>query len=280
LDNLNKFSVNQPILYRHNHPNKRLGGQILGRVIETKIADVKDATGKLVKGIIGKAFIKNKTKFQQQIQEYIRKKDQLKDPIKISIGFENQELDAEVYEYSLTYKPVCEECSTMVTEQEKTEAQMGELQTALDKSAGIVKEFEKKTKELESKVAEYEKTASDKDKKLKEFEDKLISMKDLSTKISELEKKLSDAEKAPLIDQIYELEQDDELKEIYKGWEMPRLVKRLEKVRTLRPQIATEPLYKSREKYTDEDSKVKENMSKMDFSKLDPLVAKTIKELN
>ncbi len=281
LNEINKYSANQPLLYRHNHPLKKKGGEIIGRIIQTSLTDVKDTQGKLVKAVTGKAFIGNKTKFQRMVQDYVKKKDQIKNPVKISIGFENIEnekhepIDAQVYEYSLTYQPVCEECVTKMPEKD---VEISELQTALDKSAGLTKEFEKKNKELESKITEMEKTMKDKDSKIKEFEDKLINTKDLSVKIAELERKLSDAEKKPFIDEIYELEKDDELKEIYRGWDTTKLQKRLDKVRGLRANIVTEPLNKSREKAV-ETEQVMKNMKEIKLENLDPSVANAIKEM-
>ena len=242
LADLNQYSPNQPVLYRHNHPLKGKDGEVVGRVLDSHIGDVLGSDKKMHKGIIGHAKLMNKTHFQKDIVNYVRAKEQAKDPIKVSIGYvstsneEGKIVDRQILEYSLTYKPVCKECGTKMGDKE--ELKMHELEVALESSTSKVTEYESKISELESQLVE-------KDEEISASKTKVTEME---TRIGAIEAKAIRAEKKPYIDKLVEMEKDDDLVSFYESLNVKQLQDRCDKIAKRMPNpIVTQTLNEARD---------------------------------
>lgn len=235
IDNLAKYSPNQPIIYRHVHPASPAEGQILGTVLESKLIDLEDG----VKGIEITGEMLQYTQYQQDAVKYIKAKQDTEDPIQISIGFQqygvDDPVDARPYEFSLTDIPVCEECityevNTMINEKKTDEAVIKELQKSLNK-------IKTENEQLLAKLGNYEKTEKEEISVKQELEDTILAItkkheEELvkrDEQISALKQEFEMAQKKPYIDKLFRLEKDEELVDWYKGRTLEQLAARVEK---------------------------------------------------
>ena len=191
LPNLAAWGEKQPIIYRHEHPAKGWGGQILGRSIKAEVIEFENITA-----LKGKAKLFDNTNMQKMALEYIQKKQDEGNPIQISIGYQEfykdgKVVDAQIYEYSLTHIPVCEECVVSIGELEMDETKQKELEDKLAKAVSTSDEMKDALDKMSGKTKELETKVASKDAKIKEYEEKYVAQKDevskLTTRISELE---------------------------------------------------------------------------------------------
>ena len=239
LKSIDKYAINQPVTYRHQHPIKGEGGSITGRVTSSDVVDYK-------------------------VVKYVKGKDEANDPIQISIGFEEfydkrgDPSDAQIYEFTLTHNPMdwdttTEGVYTMPTKQEmeSKEKENEDLRKELDLMSGKAKEFEDELGEVKSELEE-EKA------KVVEFEALVLTSKDelkeFKTKLKEFEDKMHQAEIKHIVDQIFEIEKDEDLVPVYETWSENKLMERLAKKKKSNPNpIVTETLKESQRKVMEAD---------------------------
>jgi len=250
IDSLTKYSVNQPILYRHVHPSSIGEGEILGTIVRAeKIqTDVEQY-------IEFEAEMLNYTDTQKKAIELIKIRYEAGDPMGVSIGFQQfgnagNPVDARPFEYSLTHIPFCDDCgvSEVITmEQEEYETKLAELQKSLDKAKNKnrelesqVNKFESKTKDIETRImetmtAKYEETVLALNKKLEETK-------------AESERLVLEAKLAPIKADLFKLEGDEELRDaLYPNLGEEQLIARLERKRKeTPPTIVTRTMEESR----------------------------------
>ena len=250
IDSLTKYSVNQPILYRHVHPSSPGEGEILGTIVRAEKVQTDDE-----QYIEFEAEMLNYTESQRQAIELIKLRYEAGDPMGVSIGFQEfrrngESLDARPFEYSLTHIPFCDDCgvSEVITmEKNEYETKLAELQSALDKAKNKNTELETKISTFESKT----KTLEDKimEKMTQKFEDEI---KVLNTKLEESEAKakkaILEARLAPIKVELFKLEGDEQLRDhLYPALSEEQLTERLEKIRKKRPPtIVTKTMEESR----------------------------------
>ena len=287
VENSVKYGVNQPVLYRHVHPTTGKGF-ITGRITDVKLESIEGgkADGGTLLRALPTAKFHNYNENQTNVIDYVKKKEELGDPIKWSVAFENFKTASDIgmYEWSITDIPVCEECATTNVEQleledminmakeevkeevkelegdAKLRAEVQELKLALDKTVGKVTSLEKTNADLTTKL---EATETKADTEVKEMEDKskaeIVSME---SRIVELEKEIVIGKKVPLISRIYELEQDEVMKARYytDGWTIEELETRLKErkeVLTKTPQIEVKKFEDSKRTANTTDAQMK-----------------------
>jgi hypothetical protein len=211
LPNLMKYSVNQPLVYRHVHPASPAKGEMLGTIIGSKLTEDKH-------GIEIEAELMQYTDYQKKAAEYITLKQKSGSPTKISIGFQQyttgdgKSIDGRPFEYSITDIPVCEECNVqgVTTMNEKEyEAKLTELQGSLNQMKTTNDDLTAKLATANTATtAKFEKSITDAVTAVKkEFEDKVSSLNEMLEK----EKKMRVmAEKEPILAEFRKYEKDEE----------------------------------------------------------------------
>jgi nitrogen fixation-related uncharacterized protein len=164
LEMLNKYAVNQPLLYRHVHPEANEKATVMGRAVGSEIVEEE---GEKVMNATFELF--NKTKDQQTHVEYCKASIAANKPIGFSPGWEQygdemNPSEMQVYEFSTTHIPYCDSCRAKKVyvmedkEKQEYEAKLAELRKALDTVVGKNKQYEDEKKALaESIKMEYEK---------------------------------------------------------------------------------------------------------------------------
>jgi len=241
LTKLAKDSEKQRVLWRHRDPeDSEKRGFVYGRNLHNT---VKDGFIESYYKIFGGA----EDTPENNLQQLIKLKLEAGEPIGISKGFlkrldKNGDIARVIsLEDSITYKPQCKQCITQEVlvemEEKELKEQIEKLTQELDNAKMQLettaveletKEAEVKTlkKEYSAKLDELEAKISNKDAEKEAFEEKYVKLKDdfITFKATyEAEKK------QPLIDELYKLERDDDLKEIYPTWEQKKLEDRLKR---------------------------------------------------
>lgn len=164
LEMLNKYAVNQPLLYRHVHPEANEKATVMGRAVGSEIVEEE---GEKVMNATFELF--NKTKDQQTHVEYCKASIAANKPIGFSPGWEQygdemNPSEMQVYEFSTTHIPHCDSCRAKKVyvmedkDKQEYEAKLAELRKALDTVVGKNKQYEDEKKALaESIKMEYEK---------------------------------------------------------------------------------------------------------------------------
>jgi hypothetical protein len=117
---------------------------------------------------------------------------------------------------------------------DKLDEEIKKLQDALDnhklqleEKDEIIKtqgeEFKSKLEELEAKISTKDTEIAEVSNEKQTLEDKFVK---LSDEFIEFRKQAELDKKKPVIDELYELEKDDDLLEIYPGWELKKLENR------------------------------------------------------
>lgn len=249
LEDINQYFVNQPVIYRHDHPAKEKGGSIYGRVVESEIIEKENGTHALQ----FKSLMKQTLQKHKDLIGMAETQQELGKPIRYSVGFLSTNLEnkseADVYEVSITNDPVCEECENVnimeketmpkdkvevqeekeavpKVESDKKEVIISELQNKFEESIDFRKELEKQNSELAVKVANYEQVIG---------ESKVV-MEKYSARLAELEKKADTAERTPKVEKIFALERNELMRERYMNptlWTVEQLVEQYEKIKDL-----------------------------------------------
>lgn len=248
MDELIRYSPNQPLLYRHNHPSSIGNGEILGTIIAAEKTEVNGATA-----IDITAELMDLTQYQKDAIAFVTKLHEAKQDISISIGFQQfGDLAARPFEYSLTEIPVCKECVTYsvvkMEEKDELQATISELRDTLNKVLEEKKALESKMKTMEAPETVDARVQQVVDVISKKYEDKLEAQ---SVQLERLEKELELSKKQPIISKIFELEQDEQLVDLlYSNMSVEDLTKRLEMVKKKQPvmQVQTERMEQSKDK--------------------------------
>jgi len=226
LGEINKWFMNQPVVYRHDHPAKGDGGSIYGRVVESEIIEKEDKT----KSLRFKSLMKQDLQKHKDLITLAEKQQEMEKPIRYSIAFTSHpKTSAEVYELAITNDPVCKECeNTNIMEENtmgkekveeipevnlekeiaKRDAVIADLQKNFEASIDFKKEFEAKDEELKT----LEKELKEKTEVLEESKE---IFKAYESRITQLESKADLAERAPYVEKIFVLENSAIMKERY-----------------------------------------------------------------
>lgn len=305
LEDINQYFINQPVVYRHDHPSKGKGGSIYGRVVESKIVENENGTHILK----FKSLMKQTLKKHKDLINLAETQQDLGSPISYSVGFLGTKTakvdEADVYEVSVTNDPVCTECQNInimekkimpneelesqedekdakvevekKVEKETIKEKVSENQKDFEESIGFIKELEKKNGELEAKVSNYEKVIG---------ESKGI-MDEYCVRLRELEKKADFAERSPLIEKIFTLERNEFMRKRYeepKIWGIKELgdqyeaVKNLNKHKIQAQKAVVRTLEQSRYKLMDRDNE-KQDVSEFEAKikgKMSPELKKSL----
>jgi len=294
LEDINSVFVNQPVIYRHDHPAKEKGGSIYGRVVESEIIEKEN----------GAHALKFKSKMKQTLKKHkdlismAETQQKMGKPIRYSVGFLATDKDADVYEVSITNDPVCEECENInilekekmpnkkpevqeevdETEVAKRDVIISEMQNKFEESIDFKKELEKENGDLRDKVTKYEKILGE----------SKVEFEKTFSRLKELERKVDLAERSPKIEKIFALERNPMMRERYMNsnlWSIEELEKQYETVIGLNKnkiqarQATTRTLEQSRYKLMDSDrdeaQEISEFESKMK-SKMSPELKKAM----
>lgn len=239
-------SRNALLVWRHRHPdNPEHNGFPYGRNLQEKVLD--DGFSEAYYRVFGG----EPDGPEMKMQKLIKLRLELGEPIGISKSFikhydKNGDIRRVVsLEDSITYKPQCNQCVTQEVIQME-EKEMKELVEKLQNELDDTKmRLESKVTTLEEKDASIKKLEDERkvfSDKLEELEAKLTSAEDEKSGLTEKFVQLSDAfkefkvkaeveRKQPLIDEIFELEKDDDLLDLYKTYTIEKLEERREKVK-------------------------------------------------
>ena len=304
LEDINKYFVNQPVVYRHDHPAKGDGGSVYGRVVESEIVEKENG----VHSLKFKSKMKQTLKKHKDLIKLAQTQQELGKPIGYSVGFLATKCDkvdeADVYEVSVTNDPVCETCENLKimekedmpskdgkvpkvevnTEKEvkpkvtKNKADVKELQKKFEESINFTKKLEKKNEELVEKNANLEKLIGESKNVMEKY----------STRLAELEKKADQAERGPIIEKIFALERNELMKDRYMTpeiWSIEELGKQYENIKGLNKHriqaqtAVTRTLEQSRYKLMDKDDEDNQNVTEYESKmreKVSPQLAKSM----
>lgn len=248
LENINKYFVNQRVIYRHDDPLYDKGGAVYGRVVESTLNKEGEVSWLDIKALMSTDIDK-----QKELVKLAKKQQELGKPIRWSVSVwrpkqGEKEYKNEILELSLTNNPVVTESSTEVISMEEDEIK--KLQEEFEKKIEFIakleadiKKFEGDAAEKDKKILELEKQADSKTKLVDEMKELVSKLEkantDSNTRITALEKENEMAKKAPLITELYGLEHDDELKQEYNTWSLEKLNNRLVKQRAAAPKNVT-----------------------------------------
>jgi len=243
---LAKDSKNVRLLWRHKDPeNPTDRGDVFGRNLHEEVnGGFSDAYYRVFGGEPGSA--------EDNLQKLIKKQLEANDPIGISKGFIKKSKNGKIYrvialEDSITYKPACKSCTTqevliqmenkdVMNEEIKKlqesldshKLQLEEKDKVLDEMKIMKTTFEAEKEALEAKLSEKDKEVEETKNKKETLEEKLVKLSDSFITFKE-ETEMS--KKTPLIAEIFEYEQDEDLKEVYSEWTIEKLEARKEKVK-------------------------------------------------
>jgi len=245
LELLNKYAVNQPLIYRHVHPEANSNVSVMGRALKSEIVvedneKVMNATFELFKN----------TKDQQTHVEYCKTSIAANKPIGFSPGWEQygdemNPTDMQVYEFSTTHIPYCDSCRAKEVytmedkEKQEYEAKMAELRKALDTMAGKNKQYEDDKKALIDSVKnEYE----------SKFKGVLEDMAKSNKEMEKLKEDLRVAKIEPIVQKIVKIE-GDFYKPFLMGQDEKKLTEHYEAIKNKAPPAAvTETMEESQKK--------------------------------
>lgn len=266
-------SLNNRLLWRHRDPeNPKLQGLVFGRNLEETVGDdgFSNAWYRVFGGPEGSS--------EMKMQKLIKLRQDVGEPIGISKGFikhynKNGEIRRVVaLEDSITYKPQCNQCTTqeviqMEDKDKVIKEQIDQLQEELNDTKLQLEAKDKTLAENKEIMDTLETERSSFKDKLDKLEAKLNSTKDEKSSMEDKFVKLSDAfkkfklesltaQKTPIIDKILKYEDSsmkDVLRDIYLGYEMPKLEERLEEVeiKSAEATILTKTLDKERNEALD-----------------------------
>jgi len=262
LELFNKYAVNQPLLYRHVHPEANEKANVFGRIVESKI--VEDA-GNHYQEIVAELF--DKTKAQKNHVEYCKTTIAAGKPVGFSPGWEqygdeNNPSEMQVYEYSTTYIPHCDSCrATKVFKmedkiKEEYEAKIAELQTALNELVGKNKTYESEKKQYEDKVKAAQEMQAQYDTKI----NSLMESVEKTNKAMELIKEEARVARIePIIQKIAKIQKTQAFVSDMRKWDEKKLNETYEELRKLSPPEAyTETMEEAQHKVQEMTSKTKE----------------------
>jgi hypothetical protein len=240
LEDINRWLKNQPIVYRHDHPAKKKGGTIYGRVVDSNIVQ---EDGK--KKIVFKSRMKQTLQRHKDLIKLAKKQQDIGKPIRYSVAFERipkgDDFEAEVWEVAVTNNPVVKDAINHSIEMENKnmgdkidkDEIVAEYQKQFEEKIGFsIEELEDKLEEkdetiqeLEAKVAkaanEKESISTETKSIIQEYSNKVSDLADKvksqSKTIKELQAEADQAKRMPLVNQIYELEENEVMKERYKN---------------------------------------------------------------
>lgn len=275
LSKLAEDSKFQRLIWRHKDPeDPETRGRVYGRNLHNSVND----------GFIEsyyRVFGGPENSPEQKLQTLIHARHESGDDIGFSKGFlKHKNKNGEIYrvislEDSITYKPACSACKTQeVIKLEMTETELQDLikklQAELDDTKLQLEQKAETIDSLNSDKDELDKEKTEFTAKLEELEAKLEAKEEEKSALEETIVKVSDSfkefkeqyeveKKQPIIDEIFKLEKDDDLKPIYAGWDIEKLEGRLEKVKSKLedPRIITMTLAQE-EKDRYESEKVKD----------------------
>lgn len=242
LNDIHKYLINQPIVYRHNHPAKKKGGSVFGRVVDSKIVEKNDK-----KSVIFRAKMKQSLQQHRDLIDLAKKQQELGKPIRYSVAFERVNgkdgVEAEVWEIAVTNNPVVKDAINFNIEMEQNdmsdeeldkdeiisqyqkefEEKIGfkieELENKLAEKDNLIKEKDEAVKELENKVKSFQSTGKEFESVLNEYSERLketeTQLKTANSKIAELEQKNEVAKRMPIVNEIFEMEGSTKMKERY-----------------------------------------------------------------
>jgi len=225
LKRLSRDSPGKHLVWRHEHPvnPKYTKNHIYGRVLESKTED-----GYFISKYQGYKH----TPAHMKALEIIKKRDEINNPLSISIRFRQYGSDEnpihfDVIEHSLTPTPACEECVILDIKNESEIMDEKELKQKLEQIAKLedeltlkntkLEQMENKIVSLEKSIEKAEETVETKDKELEDisnekkelleqvltFSDKLNEQKNM---IDSLNEGLKLKEVEPLITKLIELD--------------------------------------------------------------------------
>lgn len=292
-----KDSINQRLIWRHSDPENRreeMTDEVFGRIITCKVKSVEENPS-----LYTEYKLFDFTEDQRSLIELIKKRNEVEDPLGISMGYlkyTDKETDEikhiTVLEHSITPIPKCKVCKTIDIKESVVKMEEKELKKLKDKIAELEDELNGKStkiEELESKVVVFEEEIKGKDGEIKvsksNFEESKTMILSLKDEITELKKDLILKEKKPIIVKIYEWEQDDDLLKFYETMEIKELEARLVKVKKAREgKPIVKSLSKSRDEIIeDEELEKKEKETREEsiksLAKTNPEIAKILKEM-
>lgn len=238
MSKLAKDSKNTLVVWRHRHPEGKDSGYVYGRNLHNEVKD----------GFINtyyRIFGGPEGSPEDNLQKLIKLKLENNDPIGVSKSFlihknKNGDIQRVIsLEDSITYKPACKACKTTeVIQMEDIEKEIEVLQEQLNDTKLQLQDKEKALEEKENEISEIKETYATKLEELeakidtKETEKVTLEEKfvELNDKFNEFKKKALEAQKQPIIDEIYKYEQDEDLLDIYKTWDIEKLEDRKKKV--------------------------------------------------
>ncbi len=296
IDSILKYGKNQHVTYRHNHPAGERKGEILGTVLTVEETMVPDKDGNSYRGLEIDAELLDYTEYQRDTIKYCKLKDEAGDPIHCSIGTQSfgepgkEPVDSRPFEWTLTDIPHCKECSAVDIKMEDAKAlEIAELKASLDSALGISKTKDTKIHELEDKIKAIESTTVSRTQKFEEdlktkveavkkvYEDEFIKM---SKELEDVKTLLLEQKKDPIIKSIFELEEDEYLRDnYYTTLTLEKLNERLEYVTshhvpTARPQI--QRMEAAQTAASGKVSAFRATMTKK-FEQVDPALAKILR---
>lgn len=239
LKRLSRDSINKHLIWRHTHPiqKEEKKTHIYGRVVDSWLEDGH---------IWSKYQVYDHTPDHLALQELIEKRLRVGDPLGISMQYrtysrEGKKIHYDVFEHSSTPIPLCETCKTtefgieeMTNEDQENEEEQEEkteLEKHIEKIKALEEQLNSKTsslEEYESKIASLEKEIESKESELEKEKEETMTLEE---KVDSLRNEIKRLEKKPIIDKIFEVEQDEELIDWYYTKEVSFLEERLEKKR-------------------------------------------------
>jgi len=257
-------SKNQRVLYRHNDPENPIDRGIpYGRILTAEMNEMGNMESyyRIFSGPQGSPY--------RDLQNYIKKKYEIGDPIGISKGFivNRNKKDGDIFrvfalEDSITYKPKCKTCLTNeVFQMEDTtkvlEKEIKELQDKLDGAKLQLETRNVSFKKLEDKVNEYESLLETKDSEKVSLEDQII---DLATQVKKFEEKFDFLNKKPYLEKVMGLEKElnlyqDDIFKFEEQREVPWLEDRITKLEAMKsgPQVQTKTITEEKKDLEDDE---------------------------
>lgn len=239
LKRLSRDSINKHLIWRHKHPIEKTEkrSHIYGRVVDSWLED--DGH------IWSKYQVYDHTPDHLALQELIEKRLEANDPLGISMQYRTYSRDGrkihyDVFEHSGTPIPKCSTCKTtdfgieeMANEDQENEGEQEEEQPELQKHIEKIKELEERLnsktsslEEYESKIATLEQEIESKESELKKEKEETMTLEE---KVDSLQAEVKKLEKKPIVDKLFEIENDEELIDWYYTKNVDFLEQRLEK---------------------------------------------------
>ena len=247
LEKAAKNSVGKHLLYRHRDPRmpEHADEPIYGEVTK---AEVQEIDGKHF--IVSDYTVYNFHNRGAALSQVLEERNKEEKPFGISMMYHQYKnkgtgdtVAVNVLEHSATWKPACKLCVTLEEDEqmlnlqkntgEGEPAKTDELQKALDdktiKLEAITKQLEDKDGEIATLTAKLEDAEASVTKSNAVLEKQAKSLGELAVRMKALEDHNEFLEKKkPLIEDIFKLEGDTQLRDMYKSWSIEKLEERLE----------------------------------------------------